>query len=82
MLCSLYVFPTQYLECLRLRAVVVVYGSGGQLVRLCLGLVLAYLSNSLLALAVPSLSGCKLGKGREELGIGKVEGKVKKAEKE
>lgn len=63
-------------------AVVVVYGSGGQLVRLCLGLVLAYLSNSLLALAVPSLSGCKLGKGREELGIGKVEGKVKKAEKE
>lgn len=62
-------------------AVVVVYGSGGQLVLLCLGLVLAYLSNYLLALAVPSLSGCKLGKGQEELGISKVESKGKRAEK-
>lgn len=59
--------------------VVVVYGSVGQLVLLCLGLVLAFVSD-LLALAVPSLHGCKPGKGLEKsAGGGRF--RVKKAEK-
>lgn len=85
MLC---VFSIRFLECLKpcghFVVVVVVYGSDGQLVLLCLGLVLAFFSDYLLALAVPSLHGCKPGKGLEEvegLEVKKRQRKVRKKAK-